>query len=97
MKELRALGVHFIAKDFTSMLAAGRRMGWSEAMLRANEELAARGKCFDFSQGAPPGLKGSLFEDNIFFSFVSAQHLEASLPVIQRLADALNARVHGGG
>ena len=93
--ELRTLGVALVPKDFTAMLNAGRRMGWSEAMIRANEELAERGKCYDFQQTGPPHLRGSLFENNIYFSFESGEHQEACLPLIHTLAETLGAQIWG--
>ena len=94
-EELRTLGVTLAPKDFTAMLNAGRRIGWSEAMIRANEELAERGNCYDFYQTATPRLRGSLFENNIYFSFESGEHQEACLPLIRTLADSLGAAIWG--
>jgi hypothetical protein len=74
------------------MIAAGRRMRWPEEMIRANEELAKRGKCFDFQIRVESFLRGSLFEDNIFFHITGEER--AAMAYIERLAKALGVRVH---
>lgn len=79
-------------KDFGPMIAAGRRMGWTAEMIRANEELARRGNCFDFVMGGEPSIRGSLYEDNVFFSITGDDN--AALSYIQRLAEELGVRVH---
>jgi hypothetical protein len=78
-------------KDFGPMIEAGRRMGWTQAMIRANEELALYGKCFDFQMRVAPNLTGTLFEDNIFFSITGQER--AALAYIRRLAKELGVRV----
>ena len=83
-------GVELVPKDFTRMLEVGRRIGWPKALIEANEQLAARGRCFDIAHSAPPELTGSLFEDNIFFSFTSDDHEMICRPVILQLATKLN-------
>jgi hypothetical protein len=79
-------------KDFGPLVAAGRRMHWTEAMLRANEELAERGNCYDFRLRAEPLLAGSLFEDNVFFSITGDER--AALAYIRGLARVLGVRVY---
>ena len=94
LQELRSLeGAELVPKDFTRMLEAGRRIGWPRELIEANEQLAARGRCFDIAQSAPPELRGSLFEDNIFFSFLSDDHEKSCRPVIEQLATTLNLKV----
>ncbi len=78
-------------KDFGPMIDAGRRMGWTEVMIRAHEELAQRGKCFDFQMRVAPHLRGSLFEDNVFFSITEEE--ATALAYITRLANKLGVRV----
>jgi hypothetical protein len=78
--------------DFAPMIAAGRRMRWPEEMIRANEELAKRGKCFDFEMRVEPILRGSLFEDNIFLHIAGEER--AAMAYIERLARELGLRVH---
>ena len=80
------------AKDFGAMIQAGRRMGWTGDMIRANEELAARRNCYDFALTVEPHLRGSLFEDNIFFSVTGDER--AALEYIERLARELGLRVY---
>jgi hypothetical protein len=91
LQELRSLdGMKLVPKDFTRMLDVGRRIGWPDELIEANEQLAARGRCFDIAQSFPPQLTGSLFEDNIFFSFVSADHETTCRPAILELATKLD-------
>jgi hypothetical protein len=78
-------------KDFAPMIETGRRMRWTEAMIRANEELARRSKCFDFQMRAEPNLSGSLFEDNVFFSVTGDE--KAAMAYIKRLTKELGVRV----
>ena len=86
-------GINFKPKDFAPMIAAGTRLGWTVEMIRANEELARRGNCFEFASEKAPFLRGSLFEDNVFFSFSGAKHEHACVPEIERLAKLLDVRV----
>src|SRR5262245_55496639 len=79
-------------KDFGPMIEAGRRMRWTEAMIRANEDLARRGHCFDFVLRVEPFLRGSLFEDNVFFSITDDEG--AAMAYIKRLAKELGVRVY---
>ena len=90
-KRLLAQDADLTPKDFGPMIEAGRRMRWTEAMIRANEELARRGKCFDFQMRVEPSLSGSLFEDNVFFSVTGDE--KAALAYIRRLAKELGVRV----
>lgn len=87
-------GLVFTPKDFGPMLAAGRRMGWPDELIRANEDLARKGRCFDFAMTKAPFLRGSLFEDNVFFSFSSRGHRDGCMPEIERLASTLDVRIH---
>lgn len=67
-------------------------MGWSERMIKANEELAARGNCVDFSWNGPPVIHGTLYEDNVFFGCRDDE--QATLAFIQSWADKLDVRVY---
>ncbi len=78
--------------DFESMITAGRRMGWSPAMIRANEELAARGNCISFEWNGEPQISGTLFEDNVFFGVVDDYW--STLMFIESWAKKLKVRVH---
>lgn len=78
-------------KDFGPMIEAGRKMRWTDEMIRTNEELAHRGNCFDFVLRAEPFLSGSLFENNVFFSITGDERV--ALAYIKRLADELSVRV----
>lgn len=79
--------------DFEEMIEVGRRIGWPDALIRANQLLAERGKCFNFAQTDYPKLQGSLFEDNIFFSFTDSLHYEICLPVIKVIAKSIGCVV----
>lgn len=78
--------------DLTEMIEAGRRMGWSQEMIVANEALAAGGKCFSFTLRKPPHLSGTLYEDNIFFS-INGNERDAKT-YIRSLAKLLGAAVY---
>jgi hypothetical protein len=89
---LRALpGVELRPKDFVSLLEAGSRCGWTEEMLQVHEEMARRGRCFDFAWNGPPTLRGSLFEDNVFISVVDDE--PATLRLVAAWARKLDVRV----
>jgi hypothetical protein len=66
-------------------------MGWTGAMIRANEGLAERGNCFDFQMRVEPYLSGTLYEDNVFFSVTGDEG--TAMRYIGRLADELGVRV----
>jgi hypothetical protein len=94
LQALRSLdGLELVPKDFTRMLEVGRGIGWSQELIETNEQLAARGRCFDIAQSVPPELMGSLFEDNIFFSFGSDDHEKICRPTILSLATELDLAV----
>jgi hypothetical protein len=78
-------------KDFAPLLEAGRRMRWTDKMIRSHEEMAARGKCYEFRWAGPPALLGTLFEDNVFFNVIGDE--QATLRFIQAWADKLDVRV----
>lgn len=80
-------------KDFGPLIAAGRRMRWTEQMIRSHEDMAKRGKCFDFYWTAEDDTKisGTLFENNIFFSAIDDEL--ATLDVLKRWANQLDVRV----
>ena len=78
-------------QDFTQMIATGKRIGWPEVMIRSHEEMAARGKCFQFRWDGYPALSGSLFEDNVFFSIIDDE--QATLEFINAWATKLDVRV----
>jgi len=79
--------------DFGPMIEAGKRMGWTEEMIRTNEELSHRGRCFAFEMTQEPFLRGTLYEDNVFFSFSGAEHERASMHAIEGLAREFDVRV----
>lgn len=84
--------VVLIPTDFESMIAAGRRMGWPPKLIRANEELAARGNCNSFEWNGEPKISGTLYEDNVFF--VVVDDYWSTLTFIERWAKKFNVRVH---
>lgn len=91
-KQLLERDADLTPKDFGPLLAAGRRMHWTPAMIRANEELAERGNCYDFRLRDEPFLGGSLFENNVFFSITGDER--AAMAYIRGLARELGVRVY---
>jgi hypothetical protein len=84
----------FRPKDFGPLIAAGRQHGhWSVETIRDHEHMAEQGRCFEFRSERPPYLEGTLFEDNIWFSFHSLDHQKACLPVIESLRQKLDVRI----
>jgi len=84
----------FQPKDFAPLIAAGRdHAHWSPELIREHEEMAQRGRCFDFRLERAPHLQGTLFEDNIWFSFHSAEHEKSCLRFIERLREYLDVRI----
>ena len=83
----------FEQADLRPMIEAGRRMGWPEALIRANEELQQRGRCFKFEIQREPCLNGTLFEDNVMFELSNSTSDEDALREINRLATQLNLKV----
>jgi len=82
-------GMSFEELDIPALVAAGQRMGWSQAMIDHHWKLMQNGRCFRFDQDDEPELSGSLYEDNVFFSFIDAEHEAACRPFIEGLAEAL--------
>ena len=52
--------------DIRSVIAAGKRLGWPQALIDVHLEYMKNGKCFDFTTDA--GISCTLWEDNIFFA-----------------------------
>jgi len=77
--------------DIASVIAAGKRVGWPQALIDVHLEYMKHGKCFDFTTDA--GISCTLWEDNIFFRFRSAQHEAQCMPIIEDLAARLSCRV----
>ncbi len=67
-------GMSFTPVDFEALLARGRSVGWTGAMLAEHERMAERGRCFDFVQDEAPFLRGTLWEDNVYFLYLDADH-----------------------
>jgi hypothetical protein len=81
-------------KDFGPLIASGREhCHWSADTIREHEQMAERGRCFDFRSEHPPYLEGVLYEDNIYFSFHSFDHQKTCLPVIESLRQKLDVRI----
>jgi hypothetical protein len=80
-----------IPKDFGPLIAAARKTGWPEDMIEANEELARRGRCYDFTLKSEPFLTGSLFEDGLEFRITGDK--EAAMAYIKQLAVELGTLV----
>jgi hypothetical protein len=77
--------------DIPSVIAAGKRLGWPQALIDVHLEYMRHGKCFDFTTDA--GISCTLWEDNIFFRFQSAEHEAQCMPLIEDLAVRLSCRV----
>ena len=75
--------------DFDAMIAAGCRVGWSDALIQSHRALAKRGNCFSFRIHHPPYLQGILYEDNLFFSFTDSEHQLRCEPEIVKLSQLL--------
>lgn len=84
----------FRPKDFGLLISAGRdHAHWSAETVRLHEQMAERGRCFDFRSECPPFLEGTFYEDNIFFSFHSFDHEKACFPAIEALRQKLDVRI----
>jgi hypothetical protein len=79
--------------DFPAMIEKGKQIGWTQEMIDANWGLMKRGKCFSFIQHATPFLQGTMYEDNILFSFSSREHEDGCRRVINDFAKRLGVRV----
>lgn len=79
--------------DFTRMIEVGKRIGWSQELLDGHEALRAGGRCFTFRQNQPPWLRGTVYEDNVFFEYDDERQEAQVRPVITELARALDVRV----
>jgi hypothetical protein len=77
--------------DIPSVIAAGKRLGWPQALIDVHLEYMKNGKCFDITTDA--GITCTLWEDNIFFRFQSAEHEAQCTPIIEDLAVRLSCRV----
>lgn len=75
--------------DIPALVAAGKAMGWSQTVIDHHWTLLAHGKCFRFEQDGGVELSGTLYEDNVFFSFADADHDAACRPVVEKLAKKL--------
>lgn len=72
-------------------MEAGKKIGWTDQMVDEHWEMMRRGKCFDFS--VENGISCTLWEDNIFFRFFSADHQDVCVPVIESLARQLGCSI----
>jgi hypothetical protein len=79
--------------DFQRMIEVGKRIGWSQELIDGHEALRAGGRCFTFRQNQPPWLRGTAYEDNVFFEYADEQQEAAVRPVISDLARTLDVRV----
>lgn len=79
--------------DFPAMIAAGTRLGWPKGMIDSHWAMKERGRCFSFEQGAYPHLRGTMYEDNVFFTYIDGGHEAAARPEIERLAKLLQVRI----
>ncbi len=79
--------------DLQRMIETGKRLGWSKEQLEGHEVLRARGRCLTFRQNQPPWLRGTLWEDNVFFEYADEKEEAAVRPVISELAARLGLSV----
>jgi hypothetical protein len=79
--------------DFGRMIELGKRLGWSQEMIEGHESLRAGGQCFTFRQNQPPWLRGTFYEDNVFFEYADEKQEAAMRPLISQLARSLEVRV----
>ncbi|MBK7861807.1 MAG: hypothetical protein IPJ65_24960 [Archangiaceae bacterium] len=75
------------------MIEVGKRIGWSKELLDGHEALRAGGRCFTFRQNVPPWLRGTFYEDNVFFEFANEQQEAEMRPFILELATRLQLKV----
>src|SRR5689334_10540510 len=87
-------GLMMKSKNFAPLIAAGKRMGWSQEMIEEHERMEQGGLCFDFAQQQTPFLQGSLFEDNIYFRLTDYEHEKKCESLIVRIVAELGARVY---
>lgn len=78
--------------DFPAMIEAGKRFGWPQKTIDSHWGMMERGKCFQFAQSREPFLQGTMYEDNIFFSFHDHIHQESCKLVIESMAKVLGVR-----
>jgi hypothetical protein len=81
------------ALELGRMIEVGKRLGWSREQLDAHEELRRGGRCFNFRQNEPPWLRGTCWEDNVFFEYDDEKQEAAVRPVIVELAGRLGLKV----
>lgn len=86
--------MNFCKKDFGPLIEAGRRFHWTEETLRINEEMAARGKCYDFDLAIPPFVRGTLYEDNVFITIgVYGEYEKDAADLVKQWAKQLDVRL----
>jgi hypothetical protein len=78
--------------DFPAMIEAGKRFGWPQKTIDSHWGMMERGKCFQFAQSDAPFLQGTMYEDNIFFSFQDRAHQELCESIINSMAKLLGVR-----
>jgi len=81
------------AVDFSRMIEVGKRIGWSQEMLDGHEALRAGGRCFTFRQNQPPWLRGTCYDDNVFFDYADEKQEAEMRPAIVELAQQLDVRI----
>jgi hypothetical protein len=86
-------GMSFESLDIPALVAAGKKMGWSPAMIDHHWKMMANGRCFRFDQDDEPFVGGSLYEDNVFFSFDDAEHDADCRPIIEQIARSLGLEI----
>jgi hypothetical protein len=87
----RLPGVSKSQTDIPSIIAAGAKVGWPQALIDQHWEWMHSGKCFDFA--VPDGISCTLWHDNIFFRFFDRDHATRCLPLIHDLANQLGCRL----
>lgn len=88
--------LHLEPLDVPALVAAGKALGWSPAVIEHHWRLHESGRCFRFTQDAAPELAGTLYADHIVFVIdddVDAQDAAAARALIDKLARHLSVDV----
>ncbi|MBN1311120.1 MAG: hypothetical protein JXB30_06845 [Anaerolineae bacterium] len=84
-------GVNRKETDIPAIIEAGVKAGWPKALVEEHRRLMRSGKCFDYAVDG--GIRCTLWENNIFFSFSNRTHEEQCLPIIEMLANQLQCKL----
>jgi hypothetical protein len=88
--------LHLEPLDVPALVAAGKALGWSPAVIEHHWRLHESGRCFRFTQDAAPELAGTLYADHVVFVIdddVDAAAAAAAAALINKLARHLGVHV----